>query len=129
MNGKGTDPLVRVGDSMLGRILDGLGAPLDRGGPLDCRAEYPLYGQRMNPLDRTPIREPLDLGIRAINALLTCGRGQRLAAATEPAESSEPTVPGDSQSNGADPERLGRRLGVPAEAVDQADHVAFSRGQ
>ncbi len=71
-------PLVRVGDAMLGRILDGLGAPLDRGGPLDCRAEYPLYGQRMNPLDRTPIREPLDLGIRAINALLTCGRGQRL---------------------------------------------------
>jgi flagellum-specific ATP synthase len=71
-------PLVRVGDAMLGRIVDGLGAPLDRGGPLDCRAEYPLYGQRMNPLDRTPIREPLDLGIRAINALLTCGRGQRL---------------------------------------------------
>jgi flagellum-specific ATP synthase len=71
-------PLVRVGDAMLGRILDGLGQPLDRGGPLDCRAEYPLYGQRMNPLDRTPIREPLDLGIRAINALLTCGRGQRL---------------------------------------------------
>ncbi|HEV7731443.1 MAG TPA: FliI/YscN family ATPase [Candidatus Binatia bacterium] len=71
-------PLVRVGDAMLGRILDGLGAPLDRGGALDCRAEYPLYGQRMNPLDRTPIREPLDLGIRAINALLTCGRGQRL---------------------------------------------------
>jgi flagellum-specific ATP synthase len=71
-------PLVRVGDRMLGRILDGLGRPLDGGRPLECEDEYPLYGQRLNPLDRRPIREPLDLGIRALNALLTCGRGQRL---------------------------------------------------
>jgi flagellum-specific ATP synthase len=74
-------PLVRVGDGVLGRILDGLGRPLDSRGPIaadDADGAYPLYGQRMNPLDRRPIREPLDLGIRAINALLTCGRGQRL---------------------------------------------------
>ncbi len=71
-------PLVRVGDGMLGRVLDGLGSPLDGRGPVEVEAEYPLYGQRMNPLDRRPIREPLDLGIRAINGLLTCGRGQRL---------------------------------------------------
>jgi flagellum-specific ATP synthase len=71
-------PLVRVGDAMLGRVVDGLGQPLDRLGPIECDAEYPLYGQRLNPLERRPIREPLDLGIRALNALLTCGRGQRL---------------------------------------------------
>jgi flagellum-specific ATP synthase len=74
-------PLVRVGDGVLGRILDGLGRPLDGGGSVvadEGDGEYPLYGQRMNPLDRRPIREPLDLGIRAMNALLTCGRGQRL---------------------------------------------------
>jgi flagellum-specific ATP synthase len=75
-------PLVRVGDAMLGRIVDGLGRPLDGRGSIQfassAEAEYPLYGQPMNPLDRRPIREPLDLGIRAINTLLTCGRGQRL---------------------------------------------------
>jgi flagellum-specific ATP synthase len=71
-------PIVRVGDGMLGRVLDGLGRPLDGRGPVELETEYPLYGERLNPLDRQPIREPLDLGIRAINALLTCGRGQRL---------------------------------------------------
>jgi flagellum-specific ATP synthase len=71
-------PLVGVGDAMLGRVVDGLGRPLDARGPIEADAEYPLYGERLNPLDRQPIREPLDLGIRAINALLTCGRGQRL---------------------------------------------------
>jgi flagellum-specific ATP synthase len=71
-------PAVGVGDGLCGRILDGLGRPLDGRGPVEADAEYPLYGQRLNPLDRRPIREPLDLGIRAINALLTCGRGQRL---------------------------------------------------
>jgi flagellum-specific ATP synthase len=70
--------LVRVGDGVLGRVLDGLGRPIDGRGPVAAEAEYPLYGERMNPLDRPPIRDPLDLGIRAINALLTCGRGQRL---------------------------------------------------
>jgi flagellum-specific ATP synthase len=71
-------PIVRIGDAMLGRVLDALGRPLDGRGPIEVEAEYPLYGERMNPLDRRPIREPLDLGVRAINALLTCGRGQRL---------------------------------------------------
>ena len=71
-------PIVRVGDGMLGRVIDGLGRPLDGRGPIELEEEYPIYGQRLNPLDRSPIREPLDLGIRAINALLTCGRGQRL---------------------------------------------------
>jgi flagellum-specific ATP synthase len=71
-------PIVRVGDGMLGRVIDGLGRPLDGRGPIELEEEYPIYGHRLNPLARPPIREPLDLGIRAINALLTCGRGQRL---------------------------------------------------
>jgi flagellum-specific ATP synthase len=71
-------PLVGVGDAYRGRIVDGLGQPLDGRGPIERDSNYSLYGERMNPLERRPIREPLDLGIRAINALLTCGRGQRL---------------------------------------------------
>jgi flagellum-specific ATP synthase len=71
-------PVVRVSDGMLGRVVDGLGMPLDAGGLLDHGDPVPLYGERLNPLDRQLIREPLDLGVRAINALLTCGRGQRL---------------------------------------------------
>jgi flagellum-specific ATP synthase len=71
-------PVVRVGDGLLGRIVDGLGRPLDGRRAPEPQAEYPLYGERMNPLARRPIREPLDLGVRAMNALLTCGRGQRL---------------------------------------------------
>ncbi len=71
-------PGVRVGDAMLGRVIDGLGRPLDGRGVIEAEDEYPLYGARMNPLARRPIREPLDLGVRAVNALLTCGRGQRL---------------------------------------------------
>jgi flagellum-specific ATP synthase len=69
---------VRVGSALLSRVVDGLGNPLD-GRPLAAgEIEYPLYGAQLNPLDRRPIRQPLDLGIRALNALLTCGRGQRL---------------------------------------------------
>jgi flagellum-specific ATP synthase len=70
-------PVVRVGPELLGRILDGLGAPLD-GGPLTLENEIPLHGHAINPLARKPIREPLDLGVRSLNGLLTCGRGQRL---------------------------------------------------
>jgi flagellum-specific ATP synthase len=71
-------PTVWVGDALLSRVVDGLGTPLDgRPAPVSD-AEYPLYGAQLNPLDRRPIREPLDLGIRCLNALLTCGRGQRL---------------------------------------------------
>ncbi len=73
-----TQPTVAVGEGLLGRVLDGLGAPLDGRGPVASPVRYPLYGVPMNPLEREPITEPLDLGVRAVNALLTCGRGQRL---------------------------------------------------
>ncbi len=68
----------RVGLSLLGRVLDGGGRPLDGKGPLGTTARVPLTGQPMNPLARRPISEPLDVGVRAINALLTVGRGQRM---------------------------------------------------
>ncbi len=71
-------PTVRVGTALLSRVVDALGNPLD-GRPLPAAdVECPLYGAPLNPLERRPIDEPLDLGIRALNALLTCGRGQRV---------------------------------------------------
>ncbi|MEG0009475.1 MAG: lateral flagellar FliI-like assembly ATPase LfiI [Aeromonas sp.] len=69
---------IRVGDHLLGRVLDGLLQPLD-GRPLPEEGErVPLFASPPNPLLRTPVREPLDVGIRAINGLLTVGKGQRL---------------------------------------------------
>jgi flagellum-specific ATP synthase len=68
----------RAGQALLGRVLDGSGEPLDGLGPLRCEDSITLTPRPMNPLDRKPIREPLDVGVRSINALLTVGRGQRL---------------------------------------------------
>ncbi len=70
---------VRVGDEMLGRVVDGLGRPLDSKEELENFREVPLYSEVRNPLARRPIREPIDLGVRAINGLLTAGQGQRVA--------------------------------------------------
>lgn len=67
-----------VGDALLGRVLDGSGRPLDSKGPLKTTARTPLTGRRINPLARAPINAPLDVGVRAINSLLTVGRGQRM---------------------------------------------------
>ena len=67
-----------VGDALLGRVVDGAGQPLDGQGPLQLDHAAPLTGKPINPLMREPIREPLDVGVRAINALLTVGRGQRM---------------------------------------------------
>ncbi|BBF84612.1 flagellum-specific ATP synthase FliI [Aquitalea magnusonii] len=69
---------VPVGESLLGRILDSLGRPLDGKGPIHPEAYFPLHSQPMNPLDRSPVKQVLDVGVRAINGLLTVGRGQRL---------------------------------------------------
>lgn len=67
-----------VGRNLLGRVIDGAGNPLDGKGPLKPNARSPLMRPPINPLHRHPIREPLDVGVRSINALLTVGRGQRL---------------------------------------------------
>ncbi len=71
-------PEVSVGDDLLGRILDGRGRPLDKGKALSREQSVPLFGKAINPLERQPIREPLDVGIRSINSLLCIGRGQRM---------------------------------------------------
>lgn len=70
---------VRAGEDLLGRVVDGLGRPLDEFGEIDNFTEIPLYSEVRNPLKRQPIREPLDLGVRAINGVLTVGSGQRVA--------------------------------------------------
>jgi len=69
---------VPVGQNMLGRVIDGTGAPLDGLGTIAQEATWPLEGVRLNPLQRAPIKESLDVGIKAINGLLTLGKGQRV---------------------------------------------------
>jgi flagellum-specific ATP synthase len=69
---------VRVGPQLLGRIVDGAGQPLDGLGPLECEEQVRITGRPINPLARQPITEPLDVGVRSINSLLTVGRGQRI---------------------------------------------------
>ncbi len=69
---------IKVGLSMLGRVLDGSGNPLD-GLPVPaCDGKISLYGTKINPLSRAPITKPIDVGIKTINALLTIGEGQRV---------------------------------------------------
>lgn len=69
---------VRVGKNLLGRVIDGLGNPIDDKGPIDIEEEYPIYADPINPLNRGRISQPMDLGVRVINALLTFGKGQRM---------------------------------------------------
>ncbi|MCL6555248.1 MAG: flagellar protein export ATPase FliI [Burkholderiales bacterium] len=69
---------VMVGPELLGRVVDGAGRPLDGLGPVETAYRAPLQSRPFNPLARAPIREVLDTGVRAINALLTVGRGQRM---------------------------------------------------
>jgi len=73
-----TPAVVGVGESLLGRVIDAMGEPLDGLGPLQCRERYPLYREPANPMQREHIREPLATGVRAIDGLLTCGKGQRI---------------------------------------------------
>jgi len=80
-NGIATEPGTKrlpVGEGMLGRVVDAAGRPLDGRGPLDIAREVPLAAAPINPLMRAPIDSVLDVGVRAINALLTVGRGQRM---------------------------------------------------
>ena len=69
---------VYVGDDLLGRVIDGLGNPLDQLGEIKLSKKMGLNGSEINPFERQPISEILDVGIRNINALLTLGRGQRV---------------------------------------------------
>ncbi len=74
----GINSLANVGFGLLGRVLNGSGQALDNKGPLKTDAKMVLSGEVINPLSRKPIRKPLDVGVRAINALFSVGRGQRM---------------------------------------------------
>lgn len=69
---------IPLGIELLGRVIDGAGNPLDALGPLQTSRRGTRQHQRINPLARRPVREPLDVGVTAINALLTVGKGQRM---------------------------------------------------
>ncbi len=70
---------IRAGEELLGRVVDGLGRPLDHKDDIENFKEVPLYSEVRNPLLRRPIREPIDVGVRSINGALTAGLGQRVA--------------------------------------------------
>ena len=69
---------VNVGEELIGRVLDGLGNPIDGKGPVNTKKTYPVSNSPPNPLERMVISEPLPLGIKAIDGLITCGKGQRI---------------------------------------------------
>ncbi len=72
-------PTVDVGEEYLGRVIDGLGQPIDGKGIIKGDKKYLIYGDLLNPLKRDIINEALDVGISSVNALLTVGKGQRIA--------------------------------------------------
>ncbi|MBI1790239.1 MAG: flagellar protein export ATPase FliI [Acidobacteria bacterium] len=71
---------VKVGDNLLGRVLSGLGEPMDFDfkGPLNCTEEYPVYGHAPDPMRRQRVTKAISIGVRAIDSLLACGEGQRV---------------------------------------------------
>ncbi|HIN87545.1 MAG TPA: flagellum-specific ATP synthase FliI, partial [Nitrospinaceae bacterium] len=71
-------PSFGVSSEMIGRVLDGNGKPIDGKGPIPLGTEYPLMGTLLNPLSRERTRHSLDVGVRSINGLLTCAKGQRI---------------------------------------------------
>jgi flagellum-specific ATP synthase len=75
----GDSSLVGCGTALLGRVIDAHGSPLDGRRPIASRCVWPIAGKRTNPLDRARVTRPIDTGVRAINALLTAGEGQRIA--------------------------------------------------
>ncbi len=74
----GKSAQAKVGPGLLGRVIDGLGRPLDGKGPLNLCTERPLHGKARNPLNRRPVDQPFHVGVRALDGLLTLGEGQRI---------------------------------------------------
>lgn len=73
-----TRATIRAGEELLGRVIDAMENPIDDGPPPYLPATMPIYGLPPNPMHRDPISQPLDLGVKAINGLMTCGTGQRM---------------------------------------------------
>ncbi len=69
---------LRVGESLRGRIINAMGQPIDGKGPLEGGASYCISGSHVNPLDRPPIRERMEFGVKAIDGMITIGKGQRI---------------------------------------------------
>lgn len=69
---------IPVGDALLGRVVDTFGVPMDNKSTPHCEQQYPIYADPINPLTRVPIKEVLETGVKAIDSLLTLGRGQRM---------------------------------------------------
>jgi flagellum-specific ATP synthase len=78
LTARGGAATIPVGPALLGRVFDGLGNPLDGLGPMRGETDAPLYPPPLNPLARDPIVTPMGTGVRAIDSLLTVGRGQRV---------------------------------------------------
>ena len=74
----GSSMKIKVSPTLLGRVLDGLGNPIDNKGEIIADEYYPTNASIINPMDRKPIDEPLSLGVRAIDGLNTIGKGQRV---------------------------------------------------
>jgi flagellum-specific ATP synthase len=74
----GAPGAAEVGAALLGRVVDGAGTPIDGLGPIRGAGHWPLAGKLQGPLDRGRVLEPMDVGVRAINGLLTIGQGQRV---------------------------------------------------
>lgn len=74
----GQSQQMAMSDALLGRVLNGLGEPIDGAGPIDTGQPYPIINRPPNPMTRSLIDRPIQTGVRAIDGLLTCGQGQRL---------------------------------------------------
>jgi FliI/YscN family ATPase len=72
------ESLIPVGPDLIGRVIDGFGRPIDRKTPIRPAAHYPLYHSPGSPMDREHISQPIETGIRAIDAMMPCGKGQRM---------------------------------------------------
>ena len=72
-------PTIKVGDAYLSRVVDGLGQPIDGKGAIQTQADYPIYGNVINPLKRKIINQVIDVGVCSLNAMHTLGKGQRIA--------------------------------------------------
>ena len=70
--------MINVSESLIGRAIDAVGIPIDGKGPIEQGSSYSINGKRSNPMERPPIAQPLEFGIKAIDGMLTIGKGQRM---------------------------------------------------
>ncbi len=70
--------MIPISEELIGRTVDAVGNPIDGGGPIEHTTLYPISGVSCNPMNRPPIKEPIELGVKCIDGMLTIGRGQRM---------------------------------------------------